>query len=100
MTKMKLLSTSETLDRDGAADLLDALAERLRGGTVVLESATDSVTVQVPEGVTIDVDLTSRQKSAGTKVKIDIEIEWYEGAEVAGGASGLTLPEPGTNQTD
>lgn len=37
MTKTKLLSTSETLDRDGAADLLDALAERLRGGTVVLE---------------------------------------------------------------
>ena len=99
MTKTKLLSTSEALDRDGAADLLNALAERLRGGTVLLESATDSVTVQVPEGVTVDVDLTSRQKSAGTKVKIDVEIEWYEGADAVGGASGPTLPEPGTSET-
>lgn len=92
MTTTKLLTTTQVLDRDGLADLLTTLAERIRGGQVVLAGGADSLTLDLPPQLDVDIEVTSKPKTLGTKMQLEIEIEWYEGGE--GGPAALTLPDP------
>ncbi len=87
MPSTKLLTTSQTMPRDELADLLVGIAERVRTGEVVLRQGEESLALDLPPSVDVDVEVTSEDKSAGTKIQLEIEIEWYEGQ----GAQTLTL---------
>lgn len=91
MTTITLLTTTQVLDRDGLADLLTTLAERIRGGQVVLAGGADSLTLDLPTRLDVDIEVESKQKRSGTKMQLEIEIEWYEGGD--GGPAALTLPD-------
>ena len=91
MTTTKLLTTTQTLDRDGVAGLLTALAARVRIGQVVLEGGGDTLTLDMPAQLDVDIEVTSKPKASGTKMQLDIEIECYEGPD--GGPARLTIPD-------
>ncbi len=94
MRSTKLLSTTQRLDRNGLADLLSVLAERVRGGQVILASGADTLTLDLPAQVKVDIDVESKPRRVGTKMELEIEIEWTEGVDGDGGPKTLTLPEP------
>ncbi len=92
MRSTKLLSTSQRLDRAGVADLLTVLAERIRGGQVILASGADSLTLDLPAHLDVDIDVQSKARGTGKKLELEIEIEWTEGIDAGPGT--LTLPDP------
>ena len=81
MPSTKLLATSQRMTRDDLADLLVGIAERVRTGEVVLRQGEESLTLEMPESVDVDVEVTSEDKTSGTKIQLEIEIEWYEGQQ-------------------
>ena len=85
----KLVSSSQVMSRDQLAGLLEGIASRIRDGQVVLSSGPDSVTLDLPEQVTVDVEATTQDKARGTKTQLELEIEWYP--EGAAGSSGIEL---------
>lgn len=81
MASQKLISTSQVLDREGVATLLTQLAERIRTGQVILSRGEESLTVDLPASMKVDVDVVKARKRARTKMELEIEIEWYEGVD-------------------
>ena len=85
----RLMKSSEAMTTAALADLLEALAVRVRSGAVTLTSGTESVTLDLLEQVKVDVEATQEGRRRGTKMELEIEISWYPGKPISGG--GLAL---------
>lgn len=92
MPSTKLLTTSQKLDPAATADLLTMLADRIRRGQVHLADGNADVTLDLPDRMEVDVEVTREEKRSGaTKLELEIEISWREGQ--AAGAGTLTFPD-------
>lgn len=85
----RLVKSSQVMTRNELADLLEGLAARIRDGAVSLTSGPDTTTLEIPERVNVDVEATSAEKPRGTKLELEIEIDWYPGG--ADARSGIEL---------
>ena len=57
------------------ANFLEQKAEELRSGTFRLSN---SVTLELPEKLVLDIDVDQRDKTAGTATSVEIELKWVE----------------------
>lgn len=85
----RLVKSSESMSREELAGLLEGLAGRIRNGTVTLKSGADEVQLELPERVKVDVEVTEAVRRRGTKMELEIEIEWYPGQD--SGRGGIEL---------
>lgn len=76
----KLVTSSQSMTREQLAEFLEGIAARVRDGEVTLTSGPDTAVLDLPEEMRVDVEATSAQKSRGTKMELEIEIEWYPDA--------------------
>ncbi len=88
--KTILIKSKERLSRADAAEFLRQLADKLEAGNVLLIQGTQEVSLEVPAQLTLEVDADDKRKKRGTKRSLEIEMEWYLGAE-GEAKSGLEL---------
>ena len=77
----QLLKSKDTYSREAVADLLAALAEKIRTGTVTFGQAGNSVEVPVPDTLRVDIEIKDEPKRKGVKRELEIEMWWMEGAD-------------------
>lgn len=78
---VRLVKSKERRSREELADMLVALAERIRAGRVRLTQADREVLLELPETMQVDLEVEEQLRRKGMKREIEIEISWYEGAE-------------------
>lgn len=74
--RTRLVETSQSVSRDGLADLVEGLAARIREGSVSVSAGAYSVHVDVPDDVSVDLSITSREGSGGTDLELGIAVQW------------------------
>lgn len=87
----RLLKSKQTLDRDQLATMLETLAERMRAGHVRFDQAADSIEVEIPRQLQVDLELEDSPRAGGRKRELEIEISWMvdeQGAAVDAGPGG------------
>ena len=82
-----LFSSEEKRTRTDVAAFLRALADKLDTGSVILQQGDTSLTLDIPGNLTLEVKAEEEDKRTKTKYSLEIELEWYPGAE----SGGLTL---------
>ncbi|HZK04418.1 MAG TPA: amphi-Trp domain-containing protein [Actinomycetaceae bacterium] len=91
-----LLKAKSALTRDELADLLIGLADKIQNGRVTLSDGANTVDMQLPESLKVDIEVEDDVKPARIKRQLEIEIEWRvdEAGQPAldqGGSAGLTI---------
>lgn len=89
----KLLKSKDVRTRDELADLLEALATRVRAGQLVFEQGTEEVLLDLPESVQVDLEASESVKSKGSSRKLGLKLKWPLDAE---GAPADAVPPKGT----
>ena len=82
-----LFSSEEKRSRPEVAAFLRTLADKLETGKVILQQGDQSVTLDIPGKLTLEVKAEEEDKRTKTKYSLEVELEWYPGEE----AGGLTL---------
>ena len=82
-----LFSSEEKRSRPEVASFLRALAEKVETGQVILQQGEQSLTLDIPGNLTLEVKAEEEDKRTKTKYSLEVELEWYPG-EASGG---LTL---------
>ncbi len=83
-----LFKSEEGTTRSEAAKTLRLLADKIESGSVRLGNRSDSVELDIPERVVLEVKVEEETKRR-TKRSIEVEVEWTVGEE--GDAGGLTI---------
>jgi amphi-Trp domain-containing protein len=83
--KSVVYSSSERMSRSEYAGLLRRMADRIEEGRVEFETGDGGVSIEIPETVVVDVEVTEKAKKEGRKYDLEIEADWVEGAEESGG---------------
>lgn len=85
MKKQRLIKTEERADAQRVAHFLRGLADRIESGRVVLMDGEQEVAVDLPDALTLEVELDRKDKGPkGTKHSLEVEIEWTEGGKEKG----------------
>ena len=69
-----LFRTEQKTSRVEAAEKIGQLAEKVRSGDVQLSAGSDSVDLEVPEKVELEVKV----EKEGEETSLEIEVEWVE----------------------
>ncbi|MGM0606128.1 MAG: amphi-Trp domain-containing protein [Halobacteriota archaeon] len=91
MPEEVLFETESTHDRETIAAYFRDVADKLDAGEpITLSTATDSVTLTVPETPTFEVKAERETTSGGgsAELSIEFELEWGEGPAAETGESG------------
>lgn len=83
-----LFSSEEHQTRPQVVAFLRDLADRIEEGQVILKQAGESLTVNLPQNLVLELKVESENKKGRDKRSLEVEIEWYEGDE---GDTGMTL---------
>ncbi|MFO7538402.1 MAG: amphi-Trp domain-containing protein [Chloroflexota bacterium] len=83
-----LFSSQERQSRPQVVAFLRDLADRIDGGEVTFKQGADSVTVNLPHNLVLELKVETEDKNGREKRSLEVEIEWYEGDEVD---TGVTL---------
>lgn len=84
-----LFSSEERQTRPEVVTFLRDLAERIEKGEVVLQKGDESVTVNLPQNLVLELKVETEEKKDGReKWQLEVEIEWYEGDDID---TGVTL---------
>ena len=91
-----LLKTKDTRSRDDVATLLETLAARIRDGHITLSQGANSLDLEVPESVVVEVEVSDSVKPRRIKREVEIEMSWEVDAKgvptgVARGKGGLSI---------
>ncbi|MBB1030251.1 amphi-Trp domain-containing protein [Dietzia sp. SLG310A2-38A2] len=84
----RLLRSKDTYSREAVADLLATLAERIRSGTVTFDQDGNSLDIEVPDTVRLDIEIKDTPKDSGTKRELELELWWITGADGQPGPTG------------
>ncbi len=77
--KEVLFKSEEHTSRARAAAFLRELAEKIESGRVVLQQGSREVPVEVGDAVELEVSFDLKEKKRGTRRKLEVELEWYDG---------------------
>lgn len=86
-----LFKSEEKKDIAGVAVFLRELADKLIEGRVVLQGDSESVTLEIPSTVEMEVKAELEEGRAKTKKKLEVEIEWVVGQESGKAAGSVRL---------
>jgi len=90
-----LIKSKDVLSREELADLLRSIADRLRDDTLTLSRGADSVALEVPASLHVDLELKDDDKRSGTKRELEIEMWWQ--VDETGRPTGEATPSGGLN---
>lgn len=79
-----LFQSEEKQSRQNVAAFLRQLADKVEPGQVVLQKGAESLTLNLPATVTLEVKAEEEDKKGRTQRSLEVEIEWYEGEEEEG----------------
>lgn len=89
-----LLQSEEPKSAAQVADFLRALADKVASGSVTLRQGDDELVLNLPPSLVLEIKVEEEEKG-GKKARaegrtrlqrsIEVEIEWYEGEQAAGG---------------
>jgi amphi-Trp domain-containing protein len=80
--KSVLIKNEVRMARAEAAAFLRQLADKLDSGQIHLVQGTREVALDVPHQVVLEVQVDDKPKRrGGTKRSLEVEIEWYTGAD-------------------
>lgn len=82
-----LFKTEERADRTRVASFLRDLADKIEEDNLVLKSNGQEVTVDLPETVTLEVELEEEHDDDVTEHSLEVELEWVPGQDVEPGGS-------------
>jgi amphi-Trp domain-containing protein len=85
--KDTLVRSEEWKSRQGVADFLHQLADKIGEGEVVLRRGADEIRLNLPETVELEIEVQEKVKKGRTERELEIEIEW----EVGGSDEPVTL---------
>lgn len=85
-----LFKSEEKTGRAQAAAFLRQLADKVESGQVVLMQGGEQLTLDVPDGVTLEVKAEEEHKRQQVMRSLEVELEWAEG-EQAAPAGGVQL---------
>lgn len=93
MPEETLFETESNFDRKTIADYLRSVADKLEaGGSLTLESGDQSITLEVPERLTFEVEAEREGPRGGPgELSVEFELEWDEGASSKGGGGDLKI---------
>lgn len=75
-----LLKSEEKKSRFEVAKFLKDLAEKIESGTVKLIQGEETVVLEIPENLTLELKVQEKVKQKKSKKKqLEIELEWYMG---------------------
>jgi len=80
----RLFESEEHKTRSEVSAFLRALADKISEGQVVLRQGPDEITLPIPEGLVLEVQVEDEDKGArGTQHSLEVELKWFD-AEQAG----------------
>lgn len=79
-----LFQSEEKQSRQNVAAFLRQLADKVEQKQVVLQKGTESLSLDIPANVTLEVKAEEEDKKGRTQRSLEVEIEWYEGEEDEG----------------
>lgn len=79
-----LFQSEEKQSRQNVASFLRQLADKVEQKQVVLQKGTESLTLDIPANVTLEVKAEEEDKKGKTQRSLEVEIEWYLGQEEEG----------------
>jgi amphi-Trp domain-containing protein len=83
-----LFKSEEKQDRQSVVAFVRQLADKLESGEVTLIQGAESLTVSVPNTVTLEVKVEDETSSRGdVKHSLEVEIEWKDGDDAPGGVT-------------
>jgi len=85
-----LFKSEESKGRADVAAFLRQLADKVEAGRVTLRQGQQSVELDIPDRVTLEVKAEEEQ-SGHTKRSLEVEIEWAESGLDESGGSGVEL---------
>ena len=74
-----LFQSEEKQSRQNVATFLRQLADKVEQAQVVLQKGAESLTLDIPANVTLEVKAEEEDKKGKTQRSLEVEIEWYEG---------------------
>jgi len=80
MPEEVLFKTEEAVSREDIADALADASDKIRTGTVTLESSTDERNVELPEETTFEVELerVTDSETGEEYYELEYEMSWTE----------------------
>ncbi len=83
-----LFRSEEHKTRPEVVGFLRGLADRVEKGEVTFQQGDDSVTVNLPHNLVLELKVETEDKKGREKRTLEVEIEWYEGDN---GDTGVTF---------
>ena len=77
--KTILFKSKERKDLAGVAEFLHQLADKIADGKLIFQQGENSVEIELPPTVRLEVDADVKPKKRVTKRSLEIEIEWSDG---------------------
>ena len=85
-----VFQSEEKQSRANVAAFLRQLADKVEGKQIVLQKGTESVSLDVPGTVTLEVKVEEEDKKGRLEHSLEVELAWFEGEE-DGNEGALTL---------
>ena len=76
-----LFESEEKRSRTEVAAVLRALADKLETGKVVLQQGDQSLALEIPGKLTLEIKAEEEAKRTKTKYSLEVELEWYPGKD-------------------
>ncbi|PIE15391.1 MAG: amphi-Trp domain-containing protein [Rhodobacterales bacterium] len=82
--EVKLFKSEERQSRESVCAFLRQMADKISAGQVTLSQGKESITLNMPETLILDVQVEDEDKRRkGTQHSLEIEIKWFD--DMAGG---------------
>lgn len=82
-----IFKSEEKADRARVCSFLRELADRIEQSNVVLTQGGEQTPVDIPDTVELEVKFEEETGKGGKEYSLEVELEWPEGGEAAGGVS-------------
>jgi len=79
--EVTLFKSEEKKSRTEVGDFLSQLADKVSDGQVVLKQGTEEITLDMPQGMILDIKVEDEEKSRGTQHSLEIELKWFDGED-------------------
>ncbi|MGI6207232.1 MAG: amphi-Trp domain-containing protein [Anaerolineae bacterium] len=79
--ELELLKAEGRLGRKAVATFLHDLADKIAKGKVLLQKGDQQVPLDLPDSVTLEIEVEEEIREGRTVRSLEVEIEWHEGDE-------------------
>ena len=75
----RLFKSEERMSRSDLSAFVHQLADKISEGQVVLRQGQEEITLQLPESLTLEIQVEDEDKGAkGNQHSLEVEIKWFD----------------------